>query len=94
MRVFAIPGPYSEFVFPEAGLIRWWGVMLTLGIVAGAWLAARGARRTGLDARHVIPLLIVTVLAGLLGARTYYVGFEWTRRFAAAPELAGSFWQG
>ena len=89
-----MPSPYSEFVFPELGLVRWWGVFLTLGILLGAWIAARQARRLGLDPRHRLPLLIALVPAGVLGARVYYVVFEWERRFAEVPEQVWQIWHG
>ena len=89
-----MPSPYSEFVFPDLGFVRWWSVFLTLGILLGAWVAARDARRTGLDSRHVLPLLVVMVPLGVIGARAYYVIFEWERRFADVPELIPQIWQG
>lgn len=52
------------------------------------------AGRTGLDPRQALPLLVVTVPAGILGARIYYLVFEWERRFADEPELAWHIWEG
>lgn len=52
------------------------------------------AGRTGLDPRQALPLLVVTVPAGILGARIYYLAFEWERRFADEPELAWKIWEG
>ena len=37
---------------------------------------------------------MVTVPAGILGARIYYLVFEWERRFADEPELAWQIWEG
>ncbi len=52
------------------------------------------AERTGLDPRPAPLLLLVTVPAGILGARIYYLAFEWERRFADEPELAWQIWEG
>ena len=52
------------------------------------------AGRTGLDPRQALPLLVVAVPAGILGARIYYLVFEWERRFADEPELAWQIWEG
>ncbi len=89
-----MPSPYSEFIFPDLGFVRWWSVFLTLGILLGALAAAREARRTGLDGRHALTLLVVMVPLGVIGARAYYVFFEWERRFAEVPEQIPQIWQG
>lgn len=52
------------------------------------------AGRLGLDRRQTLPLLVATVPAGILGARIYYLVFEWERRFADEPELAWQIWEG
>ena len=89
-----IPEPYSAFIVPEWGVLRWWSVLLTAGVLAGAWVARWRAGRLGLDTRHALPLLVVAVAAGILGARIYYLVFEWERRFADEPELAWLIWEG
>ena len=89
-----IPEPYSEFVVPEWGVLRWWSLLLAVGVLAGGWVARRQAGRRGLDQGHVLPLLVVAVAAGILGARIYYLIFEWERRFADEPELAWKIWEG
>ncbi len=89
-----IPEPYSEFIVPAWGLLRWWSVLLVVGALAGARVARWQAGRTGLDPRQALPLLVVTVPAGILGARVYYLVFEWERRFADEPELAWQIWEG
>ena len=89
-----IPEPYSEFVVPEWGVLRWWSLLLAVGVLAGAWVARQQAGRRGLDQGHVLPLLVVAVAAGILGARIYYLIFEWERRFADEPELAWKIWEG
>lgn len=89
-----IPEPYSEFVVPAWGVVRWWGVVLAAGVLAGAWVARWRAERLGLDVRHAAPLLVAAVAAGILGARVYYLVFEWERRFADEPGLAWQIWEG
>ena len=89
-----IPEPYSEYILPAWGVLRWWSVLLVVGVLAGAWVARRQAGRRGLDQGHALPLLLVAVPAGILGARIYYLIFEWERRFADEPELAWKIWEG
>ena len=89
-----IPEPYSEFIVPAWGVVRWWSVLLAVGVLAGAWVARRQAGRREMDQGHALPLLLVAVPAGILGARIYYLIFEWERRFADEPELAWKIWEG
>ena len=89
-----IPEPYSAFIVPEWGALRWWSVLLTGGVLAGAWVARWRAGRLGLDSKHAMPLLVVAVATGILGARIYYLVFEWERRFADEPGLAWQVWEG
>ena len=89
-----MPEPYSEFIVPAWGVLRWWSVLLAVGVLAGAWVARWQAGRSGLDRRHALPLLLVAVPAGILGARIYYLVFEWERRFADEPGLAWQVWEG
>lgn len=89
-----IPEPYSEFIVPAWGLPRWWSVLLVVGVLAGAWVTRWRAGRSGLTVGHVLPLLVASVPAGILGARIYYLVFEWERRFADEPELAWQIWEG
>ena len=53
------------------------GVLLALGVVAGVLLARARFRREGLDPEMVYDLAIVTLLAGLIGARLFYVAEFW-----------------
>lgn len=89
-----LPEPYSAFIVPEWGVLRWWSVLLAAGVLAGAWVARWQAGRIGLETQHAVPLLVVAVATGILGARVYYLVFEWERRFADEPELAWQIWEG
>ena len=57
--------------------IRGYGVMLLLGIVSGVALAAREARRGGLDPEVVFSLAFYVFLGGFIGARLFYVIEYW-----------------
>ena len=76
------------------GVLRWWSVLLTVGVLAGAWVGRWQAERFRLEPGHALPLLVVAVPAGILGARIYYLVFEWERRFADEPGLAWQIWEG
>src|SRR5262247_1342277 len=52
---------------------RWYGVLIVGGALAAGWLAARRAERRGYDPEHVWNLLLLGMVLGILGARTWYV---------------------
>ncbi|RMF26972.1 MAG: hypothetical protein D6759_18570 [Chloroflexi bacterium] len=58
--------------------VRAYGLILLLAAWAGLWLAARQARRLGLNEDHVYNLGFYALLATLLGARLAYVLRNWS----------------
>ncbi len=71
-----MPSPPNPVAFTIPGLnhpVYWYGLMVTLGTLAGAFVADREARRRGHNPDHVWNALIVIMLFGLLGARLYHV---------------------
>ena len=48
---------------------RWYSAFSALDLIAGIWLAAREARRKGLDPNHIFDALLWALPAGLIGAR-------------------------
>ena len=57
--------------------IRGYGVMMLLGIVTGVGLAMYRARRMGIDPEWIISLAFSMMIAGLLGARLFFVIEFW-----------------
>ena len=53
--------------------IRFYGIILMLGAVAGGWLASREVRRRGYDPEIVWDLLIWLLIGGVIGARLWHV---------------------
>ncbi len=53
--------------------IRFYGIILMLGAVAGAYLATFAAKRRGYDPEIVWDLLIYLIIGGVLGARLWHV---------------------
>lgn len=60
-------------------VIRYYGLMYVIAITLGAALLAREARRKALplSSEGVLDLLLVTIPAAIIGARLYYVLFQW-----------------
>jgi phosphatidylglycerol:prolipoprotein diacylglycerol transferase len=63
------------FGFPLA--VRWYGVLIVGGAMLAGWLSARRAERRGYDPEHIWNLLLLGMVFGIIGARLYYVAFEW-----------------
>ncbi|MTI70746.1 MAG: prolipoprotein diacylglyceryl transferase [Firmicutes bacterium] len=57
--------------------VRWYGILISLGLLLGALIALREAKRIGFDDEKLIDLLIFAVPAAIIGARLYYVIFSW-----------------
>ena len=69
-------------VFPDGLPIRGYGVMLLAGISSGVALAIYRARQVGLDHELILSLTIWLVIAGVVGARLFYVIEYWQEKFA------------
>jgi phosphatidylglycerol:prolipoprotein diacylglycerol transferase len=53
--------------------VHFYGIILMLGAVAGAWLATSEVRRRGQDPEIVWDLLVYLVVGGILGARLWHI---------------------
>lgn len=54
--------------------IRWYGILITLGIILAVLYAAwRGKRNENIIPDHYVDLALFTVVGGIIGARLYYV---------------------
>ncbi|NPV73372.1 MAG: prolipoprotein diacylglyceryl transferase [Pelotomaculum sp.] len=57
--------------------IYWYGIIMTAAFIAGTLLACYNARKYGLNPDHVINILVLIIPASIIGARLYYVIFNW-----------------
>ena len=53
--------------------VRFYGIILMLGAVAGAWLATREAKRRGYNPEIVWDLLTYLLIGGIIGARVWHI---------------------
>jgi phosphatidylglycerol:prolipoprotein diacylglycerol transferase len=87
--LFTSPGEMLPGPIP----LRWYGLLIAVAVLVGLRLSTQLGRERGLDPAVIADLLPIMVLAAVLGARTYYVIFEW-RQFAPHPIQALYIWQG
>lgn len=59
--------------------IRYYGLMYVIAFVVGFFLVRAEAKRKGLrlSTEDLLDLFLITIPLGLIGARAYYVAFQW-----------------
>ncbi|MCO6541751.1 MAG: prolipoprotein diacylglyceryl transferase [Lactobacillus sp.] len=73
--------------------IRWYGVLIATGAIIGIWLALREAQKRQVMADDIIDLVLWGVPFALIGARLYYVIFQWSF-YAQYPSEIIKIWHG
>lgn len=73
--------------------IRWYGIIIGLGIVLAYLLLMFLAKKVGLNQDKLSDLIFWTILFGFVGARIYYVVFEWPY-YVANPSKIFAIWEG
>ncbi len=53
--------------------IRFYGIILMLGALAGSYLAARNAKRRGYDPEIIWDMLVYLIIGGVIGARLWHI---------------------
>src|SRR3989304_2698235 len=75
--------------------LRYYGLMYALAALVGGWLLGKEVRRKGIrlsdDQRWYLVLLVL--LGGILGARIYYVVFNWDY-YGKFPSEIPAIWHG
>jgi phosphatidylglycerol:prolipoprotein diacylglycerol transferase len=89
--MFASPGAIAIQIGPLA--VRWYGLMIATGVMLGTTLAHREAIRRGQDPDKLLNLIVVSVLTALVGARAYYVLFNWDY-YGGQPAKIVAIWEG
>ena len=89
--MFASPGAIAFQFGPLA--IRWYGILIATGVLLGTTLAHREAIRRRQDPDKILNAIVLTVLVALLGARLYYVLFNWDY-YGANPGKIFAVWEG
>lgn len=67
-------------VFLDLGIItiEWYSVFIFLGIIVGGFFVLRESRRWRIKEDFIINLIFYAIPIGLIGARLYYVAFNWS----------------
>lgn len=73
--------------------VRWYGLMIALGFVCASFCANRLARRQGIDSEKLTNLVLICFMAGIIGARLYFVALKW-KDYIHRPQDILATWQG
>lgn len=86
--------PSPGFKLFNTGIyIRWYGVLMALGILLAVFLALHEAKRKKMHEDTVLDLCLIIIPFGVIGARLYYVLFE-LNRYLADPIKILYIWEG
>lgn len=90
----SIPSPSSPFL-PGIG-IRYYGLMIALGVLAGVTLARRRWKAAGHNPDEISDVAVWAVPAGLIGARLYHVITDWNDLYSNGRWMWRAFeiWNG
>ena len=82
--------PYSRYIF---GSLPWYGLLIVCGMIAAISLCIREEKRLGLKPDTIIDAAFWVIPFGIIGARLYYVVFQW-EMFAPNPLSILRLWEG
>ncbi len=84
----------DPIAFSIGGLeIRWYGIAMALSMLIGAWIGSKLLKKQGYDGEAVWDGLVWIILAGIFGARLFYVLTNLSD-YAAHPEEIIAVWHG
>lgn len=67
--------PIAFHIFGQP--IYWYGILISIGVLLGILLAMRNARLFDVDQDSIVDLALLAIPLAIIGARLYYVIFEW-----------------
>lgn len=73
--------------------VRWYGIIMATAFLLGIWLAHRRAEQQGFNTDHLINMITLIIPFSIIGARLYFVIFEW-EQYSANPLDALAIWHG
>ena len=72
-----ITSPGSEILNFGIFTLRWYGSLIAISVLLGVFVAKKLANSRGIDPQYISNLLPSLVLSSIIGARFYYVIFEY-----------------
>ncbi|MDN6671855.1 MAG: prolipoprotein diacylglyceryl transferase [Staphylococcus equorum] len=57
--------------------VRWYGIIIAVGILLGYFIAQEGVKRIGFDKDTLVDIIFWSAIFGFIVARLYFVIFQW-----------------
>ena len=57
--------------------IHWYGIIMAFAFLSALIIAYRNALKAGINPEHILNIATIAIPAGIIGARLYYVIFQW-----------------
>lgn len=93
-RVFDVYENFAEFsLFGHDFTIKFYGVIIAFGFLLAVLFGGRMAYKWKLDLNKMLDVLLYGTVGGIVGARAYYVAFEWSY-YSAHPSEIIQIWNG
>ncbi len=84
----------NPIAFQLGGLeVHWYGIIIASAVLLAVYLAMKEAPKRGIKEDHILNLILWALPFALIGARLYYVAFEWSY-YAAHPSEIIAIWHG
>lgn len=85
--------PSSIFISLGPITVYWYGLFIVLGILSALYVSINLAARVGVAKETVVDLAFWLIVNGIVGARLYHIGLEYSYYFAHPLETV-MLWQG
>ncbi|EFQ56799.1 prolipoprotein diacylglyceryl transferase [Streptococcus downei] len=73
--------------------IHWYAICIVTGMVLAVWLAIKEAPRKGMTSDDIMDFILLAFPIAILGARLYYVVFQWFY-YSQHPDEIIAIWNG
>lgn len=74
--------------------VHWYGILIACAFLIGVWGSLREAKLEGVNEDHFLNLVIAVIVCAIVGARAYYVIFEWDYFKEQSPLEIIATWHG
>jgi prolipoprotein diacylglyceryl transferase len=89
-----IPSSSSSVIVSAGPLtLRWYGLLIAIGVLLAGWIVKRELQRRGIDPERVYTLATWCIPGGIIGARLYHIATDWGR-FAHHLSQLPQIWNG
>lgn len=73
--------------------IHWYAICIVSGLLLAVYLAHRWAPEKGIDPEHILDFILLAFPVAIIGARLYYVIFQWSY-YSQNPSEIFAIWNG